>query len=230
MITKHVLKNGFEISIKRLNAHDLDEIMSLQLKVVKELTTESFLQPLEEEEFLYILNGKGLMIGAFYNEELIAFRAMMEPELDEEHLGKEAGLDKSVWSEALYSEITNVNPEFRGNGLQVLLGKLIMKEVDEERFRYILTTVAPFNIASLKDKFAHGLEIVSLGEKYNNMLRYTMLKDLKESERTYTVQDRKSIAMANTIEQQLLIKKGWVGTQIEVVNDEWIVHFEKRKN
>lgn len=227
MITNHILKNGIKINVKQLDVHHLDEIMSLQLKVVKELPTGSFLQPLDEEEFLYILNGKGLMIGAYYNEELIAFRAIMEPELDEEHLGKEAGLDRSVWSEVLYSEITNVNPEFRGNGLQVLLGELIMKEVDVERFRYILTTVAPFNIASLKDKFAHGMEIVSLGEKYNNKLRYTMMKDLKKSDTTFKVADRKSIAMAHTNEQQLLMKKGFVGTQIELVNDEWIVHYEK---
>ena len=34
------------------------------------------------------------MIGAYYNEQLIAFRAMLEPELDEEHLGKDAGLPR----------------------------------------------------------------------------------------------------------------------------------------
>ncbi|MFD1928436.1 hypothetical protein ACFSFY_10275 [Sporosarcina siberiensis] len=229
MKMNHILKNGTEISFKRLNVQHLDEIMSLQQKVVNDLLTGSFLQPLDEEEFLYILEGKGLMIGAYYNEELIAFRAMMEPELDEEHLGKGAGLDKSVWSEVLYSEITNVNPEFRGNGLQVLLGELIMNEVDVERFRYILTTVAPFNIASLKDKFAHGMKIVSLGEKYNNKLRYTMMKDLKKSDITFKVADRKSIAMAHTNEQQLLMKKGFVGTKIELVNDEWIVHYEKNE-
>jgi len=70
--------------------------------------------------------------------------------------------------------------------------------------------------------------MVSLGEKYNNMLRYTMMKNLKKSENTYKIQDRKSIAMTNTNEQQLLMKKGWIGTQIEFLNNEWIVHFEKR--
>ena len=162
MKQKHLLKNGNEITIVRLTVDQLDEILTLQRKVIESLSTGSFLQPLTEEEFTYILNGKGLMIGAYYKEQLIAFRAMLEPELDEEHLGKDAGLPRDEWPLVLYSEISNVDPDFQGNGLQVLLGKVLMKEVDQERFRYICTTVAPFNIASLKDKFAHGMQIVAL--------------------------------------------------------------------
>ena len=82
------------------------------------------------------------------------------------------------WPLVLYSEISNVDPDFQGNGLQVLLGKVLMKEVDPQRFRYICTTVAPFNIASLKDKFAHGMQIVALKVKYGDLLRYILMKDL----------------------------------------------------
>ena len=178
MKQKHLLKNGYEITIRRLEADQLDEILTLQRKVIESLSTGSFLQPLTEEEFSYILNGKGLMIGAYYHEQLIAFRAMLEPELDEEHLGKDAGLPRNEWPLVLYSEITNVDPDFQGNGLQVLLGELIMKEVNPQRFRYICTTVAPFNIASLKDKFAHGMQIVALKVKYGDLLRYILMKDL----------------------------------------------------
>ena len=81
----------------RLTIHHLSEILTLQRKVIASLATKTFLQPLKEEEFNYILNGKGQMIGAYYKEQLIAFRAMLEPELDEEHLGKDAGLAKSEW-------------------------------------------------------------------------------------------------------------------------------------
>ena len=227
MIKQLLLGNGKEIEIRRLTAKNLNEILLVQSKVIDALTTDSFLQPLSEEEFTTILNGKGFMIGAYYNDKLIAFRAMLEPELDDEHLGKDAGLPESEWPKVLYSEITNVDPKFRGNNLQVLLGKIILGEVDKTRFRYICTTVAPFNIASLKDKFAHGLEIVSLKMKYGNLLRYILLKDLSLVSTVASTVESRYIPMANTEEQQQLLENGWIGTAIENKNDHWYVRYEK---
>src|SRR4051794_1653399 len=109
MKQKHILKSGHEITIIQLTVDQLEEILALQRKVIESLTTESFLQPLTKEEFLFILNGKGLMIGAYHNEKLIAFRAMLEPEIDDEHLGMDAGLPRSEWPLVLYSEISNVD-------------------------------------------------------------------------------------------------------------------------
>lgn len=226
MKQKHILKNGREIEVRILTFAHMNEILTLQQEVIDTLASATSLQPLSEEEFSYILHGKGLMIGAYFDEQLIAFRAMLEPEIDEEHLGIDAGLSESEWPLVIYSEITNVRPDFRGNGLQVLLGKIIMDEVDQERFRYICATVAPFNIPSLMDKFAHGLQIVALKEKYGNMLRYILMKDLSRSESKYD--EYLFIQMANTEEQQRMLQAGWLGTGIEKVEDGWHVRFEKR--
>ena len=35
-------------------------------------------------------------------------------------------------------------------------------------------TVAPFNIPSLKDKFAQGMEVAALKEKYSGSMRYVL--------------------------------------------------------
>ena len=169
----------------------------------------------------------GFMIGAYYSDKLIAFRAMLEPEIDDEHLGIDAGLPESEWSKVIYSEITNVDPEFRGNNLQVLLGEIILAEVDKTKFRYICTTVAPFNIASMKDKFAHGLQIVSLKLKYGNMLRYILIKDLSQETIKLNITESKLIPMMNTKHQQQLLEKGWIGTAIEKRNGQWEVQFDK---
>lgn len=227
MIRKHILKSGKEITIERLMVDQVNEILELQQTVVDALTSQSILEPLSKEEFLFMLKGKGLMIGAFYNEQLIAFRGMLEPKLDEEHLGMDAGLPRSEWAFVLYSEITNVNPKFRGNNLQVLLGEILMDEVDKERFRYVCATVAPFNIASLKDKFAHGLQIVSLKIKYGDLLRYILMKDLSGPLTENRLQESRYIPMENTEEQQQLLRSGWIGIGIEKTNEEWLVRFEK---
>ena len=230
MIQNLILKNGIEITVERLTVDQVEEILELQQTVIDELTSKSVLEPLSRDEFLFMLNGRGLMIGAYYKEELIAFRAMLEPELDEEHLGKDAGLLRSEWPLVLYSEITNVNPKFRGNNLQVLLGEILMDEVDKNRFRYICATVAPFNIASLKDKFAHGMYIVSLKIKYGDLLRYILMKDLSGSLKDDISDKSRYISMANTEEQQQLLQNGWIGTGIEKTNEEWTVRFVKQEN
>ncbi|WP_262173675.1 hypothetical protein [Saccharococcus sp. Marseille-Q5394] len=219
------LRNGQEVTIRSLVHKDLEIIMGLQEKVIASLEVTSFLQPLSEEEFLVIINGNGSMIGAFHNDRLIAFRAMLEPEIDEHHLGKDAGLLDSELPSVLYSEVTNVDPEYRGNSLQRILGELLMENVDKDRHRYVFATVAPFNIASLKDKFSLGMHIISLEKKYGNLLRYTLMKDLRENKRLSTLSVLAD--MADILKQQSLLKDGWIGVGLEEVDGTWVVKFQK---
>ncbi len=230
MIKKLILKHGEEITIEKLTPEHIYEIYELQKIVIEELFYKSILEPLSKDEYLTMLNGKGLMIGAYHNEKLIAFRAMLEPELDEDHLGKDAGIPKSQWTSVLYSEVTNVNPQFRGNNLQVILGEILIAELDKNRFRYICATVAPFNIASLKDKFTHGFNIVSLTVKYGDLLRYILMKDLSSTLNNGKLLESRCILMVNTKDQQELLLNGWIGTGVEKSNGEWIVRFENRQN
>ena len=223
-----VLKNGGKIDVIQLSVDHLDEILVLQQTVIGSLTTGAFLQPLMQEEFLGILHGKGVMIGAYYEDQLIAFRAMLEPEVDEEgHLGLDAGVPIDELSTVIYSEISNVDPYFRGNNLQVLLGEILMQEIDTEKFRYVCTTVAPFNIASLKDKFAHGMKIVALKVKYGDLLRYILVKNLLQTLEEKTI-DICEIPMGDIAQQQRYLQDGWEGTAMKQVADQWIVRFEKK--
>ncbi|AOV07090.1 GNAT family N-acetyltransferase [Sporosarcina ureilytica] len=226
MNQKHILKNKKEITIKECTVEHIEAIQALQLEVIQSLTTESFLQPLSKEEFSHILTGNGLMIGAFHEEELVAFRALLIPdENEEDHLGEDAGLAKEAWASVIYSEVSNVLPSFRGNGLQKLLGEIIFNEIDTKKYRYICATVAPFNIASLIDKFAHGLQIVALKEKYHDMLRYVFVKDLQQEEKHAL--DQVFIQMADTNKQQALLAEGWIGTSMQKNEDEWAVTYKK---
>lgn len=221
------LKDGRVVAVRSLTIDHLEDILVLQQKVIAALTTGSFLQPLTEEEYRYILTGNGMMIGAFSGDDLIAFRAMLEPELDdEEHLGKDARLPKEEWQGVLYSEITNVDPGFRGNGLQTILGHMLMAEIDAARFQYVCTTVAPFNIASLKDKFSLGFQIVAVKQKYGTLLRYIMMRKVTPS---IDGNERESqlVDMGDIEEQQALYEAGWIGTGMELQNGNWHVRLER---
>ena len=45
---------------------------------------------------------------------------------------------------------------------------------EDSKYDYVCCTVAPFNIPSLKDKFAQGMAIAALKEKYGGSLRYVL--------------------------------------------------------
>ncbi|AXI00579.1 GNAT family N-acetyltransferase [Sporosarcina sp. PTS2304] len=204
----------------------LPEIMKLQEKVLAALETPELLQPLTEKEFLFVLQGHGMIAGAFVNDQLVAIRAMLDPGEDEEHLGVDAGVSKEQLAHVLYSEISEVDPAYRGRGLQTTLGKWLMDYVNKDRYHYICATVAPFNIPSLKDKFALGLRIVALKVKYGNKLRYIFLKDLQATTSTEVCQEQR-IVMGDIEQQQHALVAGWVGRQIENIDGEWYVIYVK---
>src|SRR5690625_3651068 len=89
-----ILNDVTNYTVRKLSSNDLDNILQLQRIVAETLVNKETLQTLSEQEYQYILNGKGLLLGGFIEEELIAFRALMVPPIDEEHLGLAVGLEK----------------------------------------------------------------------------------------------------------------------------------------
>lgn len=219
-------QNNEPFHVTLLSLEHIEQILSLQNVVVEALEDKSRLQPLSLEEFQYILEGNGMMIGAFIENELIAFRALLVPPIDEEHLGLDIGIPESELHRVIYQEISNVHPNSRGNGMQKILATVIMDELQNEdsKYDYVCCTVAPFNIPSLKDKFAQGMEIAALKEKYNGSMRYVFVKELRgDKERNWT--DVKSVPMSDTVGQQALLSEGYRGYEMEKVDGDFVVKF-----
>ncbi|WP_144492414.1 MULTISPECIES: GNAT family N-acetyltransferase [Bacillus cereus group] len=219
-------QNNESFHVTLLSREHIEQILSLQNVVVEALEDKGRLQPLSQEEFQYILEGNGMMIGAFIENELIAFRALLVPPIDDEHLGLDIGLSESELHRVIYQEISNVHPNCRGNGMQKILANVIMDELQKEdgKYDYVCCTVAPFNIPSLKDKFAQGMEIAALKEKYGGSMRYVFLKELrKDIERDWS--DVKSVLMSDASGQQALLSEGYRGYEMEKTDDTFIVKF-----
>ena len=219
-------QNNESFHVTLLSLEHIKQILSLQNIVVEALEDKSRLQPLSQEEFQYILEGNGMMIGAFIENELIAFRALLVPPIDDEHLGLDIGIAESELHRVIYQEISNVHPSCRGNGMQKVLATVIMDELQKEdsKYDYVCCTVAPFNIPSLKDKFAQGMEIAALKEKYGGSMRYVFVKELRGvKERDWT--DIKSVPMNNAGGQQALLSEGYRGFEMEKTADTFIVKF-----
>ncbi|PEP07504.1 N-acetyltransferase [Bacillus wiedmannii] len=219
-------QNNEPFHVTLLTLENIEQILSLQNVVVEALEDKSRLQPLSLEEFQYILEGNGMMIGAFIENELIAFRALLVPPIDDEHLGLDIGIAESELHRVIYQEISNVHPSCRGNGMQKILATVIMDELQNEdsKYDYVCCTVAPFNIPSLKDKFAQGMEIAALKKKYGGSMRYVFVKELRgDKERNWT--DVKSVPMSDAIGQQALLSEGYRGYEMEKVDGDFVVKF-----
>lgn len=211
--------------VTTLNLQHLQEIEKLQLEVYEYLADKSILQPLSTEEFDYILSGNGMMIGAYVGDELMAFRALLNPPVDEEHLGYDCGIAEDEFHKVLYQEISNVSPTYRGYGLQKTLAQVVMGHIDLKKYDYVCSTVKPYNIPSLKDKFSQGLVVKGLKIKYVDKLRYIFYKDLRQEQSAFT--EKKSISMGDTVGQQQLLKQGYTGTSMYEDQDDWFVVYEK---
>lgn len=227
VLYKGALKqNNDPFHVTLLSLEHIEQILSLQNVVVEALEDKSRLQPLSQEEFQYILEGNGMMIGAFIENELIAFRALLVPPIDEEHLGLDIGIPESELHRVIYQEISNVHPNCRGNGMQKILAKVIMDELQKEdsQYDYVCCTVAPFNIPSLKDKFAQGMEIAALKEKYGGSMRYVFVKELRGVKKQDWT-DIKIVPMSDAGGQQALLSEGYRGYKMEKVDEDFVVKF-----
>lgn len=221
-----ILNDGTNYTVRKLSSNDLDNILQLQRIVAETLVNKETLQTLSEQEYQYILNGKGLLLGAFIEEELIAFRALMVPPIDEEHLGLAVGLEKEL-DQIIYQEISMVNPKYRGNRLQQQLGQLIMETINKSSsFKYVCCTVAPSNIPSLKDKFNQGMTVKALIEIYDGKLRYVFVKKIKDSEKTQWNKTKK-VPTDQIEEQQKLLQDGWHGYKLEQNNNQYFALYGK---
>ena len=95
---------------------------------------------------------------------------------------------------------------------------------EDSKYDYVCCTVAPFNIPSLKDKFAQGMEIAALKEKYGGSLRYVFVKKLREDKkRDWT--DVQSILMSDASGQQALLSEGYRGYEMAKVDGDFVVKF-----
>lgn len=232
ILHKGTLENeaGIEqpFAVRKLTIHDLQEIIEVQNEVVSSLAERNVLQPLTVGEFRAILKGNGMMAGAFVDDRMIAFRALLVPAFEENHLGKDIGLKEEDLPKVIYQEISYVLPKYRGNKLQRILAILLMQELNKQEhpYQYVCCTVAPFNIPSLKDKFSQGMEIAALKEKYGGMLRYVFVKDLSKPE-SRTWSEVITLPMEDTAGQQETISKGFRG--FDMINEagKWHVQYGK---
>lgn len=208
------------MKFRDLNLNDLDAVLELQNSVYDSLENREVLETLRKEEFEEIIK-QGYIIGVFKGQSLVATRSMYIPQVDEaEHLGDDAKIgDKN---RIIYSEITFIDPASRGQGLQTKMGEALIRRVrDSGDFDYVLTTVMPTNIPSLKDKFKLGFKIVKTTYKYGGKKRHVMLLNLVD-----TIETDEEIESIHFEDMEWMLKnsENYVGQSLK---DQYIDYYKR---
>jgi len=225
-----ILDEEYEMVI--LDKTNIDEIVDLQDKIVKNLNNpEVFVMDSRE----FILNsvlekGKGLAIGVYADNKLIAFRTVSFPGKSEINMGREIDIPLEELDHVAHLESTVVDFGYRGNRLQAKMMKHTFKILSELGYYHILCTVSPFNYPSLKNVMDADLIIKALSKRggpYEGKWRFLLARDLRNTDtREYTC--NVEIENNNLEKQQELLKKGFEGFSLcrnRYVSDEFIIHY-----
>lgn len=168
--------------IRQMTENQFDEFKSFQYSIVSALEDQTTLQPLTDEEIQYVQGEGGILLGVYAEEQLIAVRALLFPGEHEDNLGRDLGLSYEEQMRVVHQEISLVDPDYRGNGLQQTMAKVIMQELKfiNPYFEHVCCTVSPANLPSMRDKFKQEMIVVDVKDKYDSMPRYIFYKPLKQ--------------------------------------------------
>lgn len=165
------------IKIRQLYETDVDEVFDLIQTVGEEKKDDgTFAYSTNKDCYLNMIRNS-YCVGCFLNDNLVS-SFLTTRGTDELEVCKLAGLSDDEILKTLMFETCQVLQKYRGNGLQVRLGKEIYKNI-RGRYKTILSTVHPDNIASLKSLQKLGFRIYKEVELYGGLRRYIMRYDIK---------------------------------------------------
>jgi len=218
--------SSLDENIKQLSHPDIDDIIHLQDLVIGELRDSSSYYPLSRDEVAMLLGKPGISLGTFDSEgELIGYAAAYFPGSKRDNLGLDVALSGDELLHVAHIETGLVHPNFRGQGWQYRLYKELFKYiVAQDKYRFILSTVACNNYPALRNSLRLNLSITGLREKYGNKLRYLLIRDLQAS---FNICPDTIIKCRHTdIElQRRLLGQGYHGFDVENESDAMVVYY-----
>ena len=224
--------------VRILEYQALDQLLQLQEAAMQGLTiqdtgkrfepnVDSYV-PLSKEEFQVILEGKGLVIGCFADETLIAFHSLFYPGDHPDNLGYDFGMDAMQRLQVGHLEAACVHPLHRGHGIQTDLTRWLLRFTREQgNYRYLFETVAPTNLASVKSTLKSGLTLQRYQLKYGGKKRFLFGIDLHKPF-TYDVKQSSLIAVSDAMEVfEQVFAQGYHGIELVKQDDHAYVRFAK---
>lgn len=207
--------NDYICSIKRIGLEYLNEVLDLQRTVTDSMINGAYCLPSSTKDWKRMLQDEGYVLGAFVENRLIAYRALLFPGKNADNLGRHLDFSEEKLDKVFHLELAHVHPDFQGNRLQITMTQLLIDNLKKGgRWKYLLSTVYPFNYPSIKDKFSARMLIVELAEMYSGVWRYLFLSDIMEPIE-FDIDDLKTAKIDDFKTQIELLEKGYYGYDLE---------------
>lgn len=162
--------------INKLSYEDIKSIITLQKETVRTLKDKSLFYPAHTDELECIIKYTGHAIGLYCNELLIGYATIIYCSKDDQ-LSQMYGIpDKYMHLTAILDDVAILS-QHRGKRYQLFLWNYIITYFCSDIY-FLLTSIHPDNIASLKNAFYFDMIVISIKKMYNNAIRYVLLKSL----------------------------------------------------
>lgn len=163
-------------TIKNITHNDINKIIILQKEILISLKEKSLFYPSNIDELECIVKYTGYAIGLYFNESLIGYATIIYCSKDKQLSQMYDIPNKYIPLTAILDDVA-VLSQYRGKRYQLLLWKYITLHCCSKT-KFLLTSIHPNNIASLKNAFHFNMTVISKKKMYNDSLRYILLRKL----------------------------------------------------
>lgn len=206
-----------------LDKSSKEEIISIQDRVVAKLPDKVSYEPLTLAEIDAVFDEEGYALGVLVSGRLVGFRVVTYN--DEETLSMAEHLQLPA-HKVVFFESTVILNRYQGNGLQWAMMRDALNYIsDRHIFQYAVSTVAPQNIASLKNLLKAGFVTVSLEPLYGGKCRFICQKNLDEEMVLGDDTIRIQMNMPGTIQEKH--RSGYKGTAMYLDGGHWGLELKK---
>lgn len=171
-----------KITYKPLDIQSIPQLLEIQEETFK-LAEENnvnpdFLRRNTYETLAVCFEEPSLVLGAYYEDKLIAFGILYVAGKTDENLAKDIDGVDDVTTNANV-KLTIVRPEYRGNGLQYELISRLEIHARESGFAWLSSTVSPANPWSQHNLKRCGFAVHKILKKYGGLERILFVKKIK---------------------------------------------------
>lgn len=164
---------------RRLGEADLAAVIALHRQALEAMPAD--LLAAETDAFFADHVARiGRILGLFAERRLIAYGVLGLPGPDDSGFADDLSLGAADRTRVAHIDGISVRAEWRGNRLQRVLTAWRIREAALAGRSLIIATVAPGNVASLRNILAEGLTIRGLRQKFGGW-RYLMVRDLEDT-------------------------------------------------
>lgn len=163
--------------IRRCTEADLYDVMELQYKIKRNLPDPGLYAVLEEEGVRESLR-EDYCFAAYCGDRLVGFTMMVANRVSPRNYGAYLGYPEEKQKQCVTMELTIVDDDFRGYGLQKFFVRLREEEARRAGATEALVSIAPDNNYSLDNIINSGYTIIDTRPLHEGAVRHILSKKL----------------------------------------------------